>query len=1088
MKKINIFTLFLVVIFLNSLSIQAQEVFLSSIAPKGASFLNIQESDLIQNFDRHSSDATVAISSNLAYNIKTSDNWCKAELQAGTNNLKISVIKNDETDIRDTEITLSAKDNKTVVIKVNQLGSNPGVLVKEDAVKVVDDNLTFSLEITSNVDFSIHLPKWITGPTPAPSVGTHKYQFEAEALLVERSSRTGTITIKAIGLEDIKISVTQIFNGYPRFAVISDVHFGNNQGEGPNVKVPKALKNIFNKTPKVDALFVVGDLTDNGTAAQYQQLLKVFNDKTVVPEGMPVYYMMGNHDNYSGAAAAENYSVLGQPLHQYIEIKGYPFITISMSGSSTDGYGVVEQQFLRTEMEKAAAKYPGKPIFVMVHVPVKNTVYGSNPYEAGTGGGSWGTDKFLSILNQYPQAVVFSGHSHFPLGDPRSIHQDKFTSVNDGSTTYSEIEPALVNAGIHPEKYAYVTEGLIVNVDKNMNIEMERWDTYRDTEILPRWNINAPYDGSNFAQEYKGRTGGEAPKFAAEEKPVVSEVEEESCKVTFKQATDDELVHHYVIDILDKTDKVVATFSKFSEFYLNLDMPLSFTISFAGVPNGSTLKARVTALDSYKNKSTPILSEEFTTGEYKPDPSVTKPVADILDVEFRENGVAIDKSPLANTILTGATLAETYLNETYNLWTAKFTKDNTKYYKVDYKNNQQIKDAFSNGFSYEALYMVNNTSSTMSPISAQEGGGAGIEHTTTFEFWAHIGGAYKTLKGGSVTPKKFQHVIAIYDKTNAKLVMYVDGTKVGEMAAAGNFAFPGNTAAQWIAIAGDAGTGSTVQSPMDGEIVFARMYGKAVSRDEVYRMYEAVKGEEPEEPEEPETLIIPNNFPESKLVGLWEFNDSADPGKATKGAKAILNGSAAYEEVDGIGTIRIVKDASGVKYQNCITIDHGLTSDDNPESDYVRNYCLVMDAKMDLDQDYTALYRFGTQTDADIFARGPNNKDIAFGAVGLGGAGLNYSHTLLQKGWNRIVINAQLDKGTESTLSIYVCYPNGTINKYERIGVINNPNRLSIVAANALMVAGDNDGENGNLNIAQLAILNTYLTDEELEEVLVSWE
>ena len=27
------------------------------------------------------------------------------------------------------------------------------------------------------------------------------------------------------------------------------------------------------------------------------------------------------------------------------------------------------------------------------------------------------------VLNEYPQAIVFAGHSHYPVGDPRSIHQ-----------------------------------------------------------------------------------------------------------------------------------------------------------------------------------------------------------------------------------------------------------------------------------------------------------------------------------------------------------------------------------------------------------------------------------------------------------------------------------------------------------------------------------------------------------------------------------------------------------------------------------------------------------------------------------------
>ena len=33
------------------------------------------------------------------------------------------------------------------------------------------------------------------------------------------------------------------------------------------------------------------------------------------------------------------------------------------------------------------------------------------------------------------QTVFFSGHSHFPIGDPRVIHQERYTSINAGCAT-----------------------------------------------------------------------------------------------------------------------------------------------------------------------------------------------------------------------------------------------------------------------------------------------------------------------------------------------------------------------------------------------------------------------------------------------------------------------------------------------------------------------------------------------------------------------------------------------------------------------------------------------------------------------------
>jgi predicted phosphodiesterase len=389
----------------------------------------------------------------------------------------------------------------------------------------------------------------------------------------------------------------------PRFAVISDTHFENNKGEGARVKVPKALKNLLSKTPLVDAVFVVGDLTNRGKPEEYDQLISVFSDAAIVPKGIEVYYIMGvNHDRSGQNDTGTYLSKVKQPLHQYVEIKGYPFITISEGGGSRNAHNDEASKFLSDNLADASLKYPGKPVFVFMHIPPLNTCYGSLQHEG------WGTDVFLPVLNQYPQAIVFSGHSHFPLGDPRSIHQDKFTVINDGSTTYSEVEPKLLNIGIHPENYEYVTEGVIVNVIENGNVEIERWDTYRNEEILPKWLVETPHDGSNFT--YKNRNGLPAPVFPNKTRPAVKHITNDSITVTFQQATDNEAVHHYIIEITDG-EQIVASYKKFSQFYLNSQTPKQLTVSFSGLPTGKKLTAQVKAVDSYNNQSVPVSSKTF---------------------------------------------------------------------------------------------------------------------------------------------------------------------------------------------------------------------------------------------------------------------------------------------------------------------------------------------------------------------------------------------------------------------------------------------------------------------------------------------
>jgi predicted phosphodiesterase len=401
---------------------------------------------------------------------------------------------------------------------------------------------------------------------------------------------------------------------YLRFIVISDTHFGNAQGEGPMVKVPKALKHLTAKTPKADALFVVGDITNDGRDDQYNQLLQVFNNRANVPEGLPVYFMMGNHDHFAneGVGTAERYlRQTGQPLHQYIIIKGYPFITISESGSDQNDFNNDAVQFLSEHLAKATTDYPGKPVFVFIHVPTVNTTYGSVTESGALPDGGWCTTRFRATLDNYPQAVVFSGHTHYPLGDPRSIYQDGFTAINTASTTYAEVEgDAFIGLkNTWPDGYENVTEGLIVIVKENGDVKLERWDTYRDEEIKPDWILRAPHDGTRFA--YKNRTGGAAPTFGSDD-PTVGSITTNACSVTFPQATDDEVVHHYKVEIVNSRNEMVKESVIFSGFYLNSGMPAELTVKFTGLSAKTSYTAKVTAYDSYRQPSQPI-SADFKT-------------------------------------------------------------------------------------------------------------------------------------------------------------------------------------------------------------------------------------------------------------------------------------------------------------------------------------------------------------------------------------------------------------------------------------------------------------------------------------------
>jgi hypothetical protein len=178
---------------------------------------------------------------------------------------------------------------------------------------------------------------------------------------------------------------------------------------------------------------------------------------------------------------------------------------------------------------------------------------------------------------------------------------------------------------------------------------------------------------------------------------------------------------------------------------------------------------------------------------------------------------------------------------------------------MKYGGRQEIKDAFMNGFSYETFYMANNVTN-YNVIGAANNGGSCIEINSLgkFEFWIRHtetpeGNSSKYLIIGtnvSAVAGKYHHVVCTYDRDAHHAAIYIDGRKAGEADVPNRYAFPNNT--DWLAVGGDASArpdpdhpGNLLSDlPLNGEIQIARMYGKALSWEEVFLLYlEAIDGE-----------------------------------------------------------------------------------------------------------------------------------------------------------------------------------------------------------------------------------------------------
>jgi 3',5'-cyclic AMP phosphodiesterase CpdA len=326
------------------------------------------------------------------------------------------------------------------------------------------------------------------------------------------------------------------------FGVITDVHIAIDKNKKGKVifhgskMFRKALE--YYRDAGVDAIAICGDIADDGFIEELEETARiwfeVFPDNKA-PDGRTVekLFVAGNHDYIgwkygrakkiapriwgSGESPADhrlatdfgkNWSRIFKEPYSDVwmkTIKGYNFVGAhwcrnkGRKGCEMFNYKVAE--FLKA---KAPTFDAGKPFFYFQHPHLKNTCYGPRV---------WGQDSGVTrrVLDKFPNAVAFSGHSHTSIDYDKSIWQDTFTSIGAGSLkyiagTYADCRPygrendisllesnnAEINAKkvmkriVRPNSH----QGLLVRIDSEY-VTCERIDFEDLKKINNDWDIPA---------------------------------------------------------------------------------------------------------------------------------------------------------------------------------------------------------------------------------------------------------------------------------------------------------------------------------------------------------------------------------------------------------------------------------------------------------------------------------------------------------------------------------------------------------------------------------------------------------------------
>lgn len=346
-----------------------------------------------------------------------------------------------------------------------------------------------------------------------------------------------------------------------RFTVCSDTHV-ETFGDTPSGRIQKMLQLAYDKAEEcetyntLDAAMFCGDVTDNGTNYQFYSFASAV--KSVIKDETQFLAIVAkSHDSYQGKTSRDIITEMtGVPADWHYIINGYHFIGVSTSPNEGENYSREQIEWLDGEISKAVAEDPEKPVFVTHHEHVSDTVYGSAE-------GEWGINVFSEVLEKYPQVVHFSGHSHYPLNDPRSITQDSFTCIGTGAIKYMEFTVD-GESRIHPDNYNKAGQFWLVEVDKDSNIRLRGYSTV-SRALLCEYILKNPAKEENKTYSSDSLESSTAPAFSQNAEIGVTKVgNKATVKIPAAKSTDGKIVFLYRVYSYDKNGEIID-----SQWYIN---------------------------------------------------------------------------------------------------------------------------------------------------------------------------------------------------------------------------------------------------------------------------------------------------------------------------------------------------------------------------------------------------------------------------------------------------------------------------------------------------------------------------------------
>ena len=219
------------------------------------------------------------------------------------------------------------------------------------------------------------------------------------------------------------------------FAVVSDTHVVNDDNHDWTKKFKNMLKDV-SENIGVEGVFINGDMvntasgsstTPDKASGEYAKLQSI---KSEVCPDMPIYMAIGNHDLWPVGFNNTSFQTMEQMFCQNTMLPdgSHPssffydfwidnnhFVFVGDSGRDPNYLWLNETALNWLDTTIASGYDEGKNTFIFMHQSIPNTVAGSLTDFSQGDATVENAYEIRQILKKYPDAMMFSSHSHYDL-------------------------------------------------------------------------------------------------------------------------------------------------------------------------------------------------------------------------------------------------------------------------------------------------------------------------------------------------------------------------------------------------------------------------------------------------------------------------------------------------------------------------------------------------------------------------------------------------------------------------------------------------------------------------------------------------